>query len=1041
MTRTVTSNKLLQTIAVALALAVLLLAAPGARAQSSPDQGPGGPVLVVTDPGDPFGTYYAEILRAEGLNEFAVTNTADLNAATLADYQVVVLAQTAVTDAQTTVLTNWVQGGGNLIAMRPDARLAGLLGLGTPTGTVSNGYIKVNTASSAGAGITADTMQIHGAADLTPVTDATTVATLYSSATASTSRPAVTLRSVGSAGGQAAAFTYDLARSIVATRQGNIAWAGQKRDGQINPIRSDDLFFPDWLDFSKVRIPQADEQQRLLANLITQMNLDRTPLPRFWYLPRGEKAAVVLTGDDHGHAGTIGQFNRYQQASQAGCSVADWQCVRSTSYVYPGTDITDAQAQAFQAAGFEIALHLSTDCADFTPASLADDWETQLPEFGDDYPSLSAPRTSRTHCIAWSDWASEPKVELSHGVRFDANYYYWPGAWVQDRPGMFTGSGFPMRFADANGSLIDVYQAATQLTDESEIDIDRHIQVLLDGALGSDGYYGVFTANMHTDDDDNPGADAIIEEAQARGVPVVSAVQMLDWLDGRNDSSFGDLSYDGTQLRFSVAPGSGARGLEAMIPVTAGTGDLSQLTRNGTRVPVTRRTVKGVDYRVFDAAAGSYVATYGPGDDTPPDTTVGTATVSGDSATVSFSSNESGAQFECRLDGGPFDSCDSPAHLTGLPDGSHTLTVRAIDLAGNIDPTPASTSFVTAGAPAQDTTPPDTTIAGATVTGSHARLTFSSNDTGAHFQCQLDGGAFAACTSPVDYNGLADGAHTFRAAGHRRRGQRRSDPGDAHLHHAGQRIDVRHDLPKLADPGRRRRVVAGRHGDGRRHGSARDRRQAHAARLGQGRRDRAGLVPAHRGQVPHRPAPEARRAPARARDSDGPRRQERECLPANEQERARKPGPPSHVDDRGHHDGTRRGRQPGNDQDPDPSPGAPTALGQPHQDRRRTKENHMRHGRFITTALVATAAMAIGPAWASAAPSPLIDDAQTDFAAAGAQTGTWAVEPGQVRLKLGTVAENFDARPRRQASRGPAGRVDQPRPADARHGHRRRRWS
>ena len=36
----------------------------------------------------------------------------------------------------------------------------------------------------------------------------------------------------------------------------------------------------------------------------------------------------------------------------------------------------------------------------------------------------------------------------------------------------------------------------------------------------------------------------------------------------------------------------------------------------------------------------------------------------------------------------------------------------------------------------------------------------------------------------------------------------------------------------------------------------------------------------------------------------------------------------------------------------------------------------MRHGRFITTALVATAAMAIGPAWASAAPSPLVDDAQ-----------------------------------------------------------------
>ena len=34
------------------------------------------------------------------------------------------------------------------------------------------------------------------------------------------------------------------------------------------------------------------------------MNLDKAPLPRFWYLPRGEKAAMILTGDDHGYGGT-----------------------------------------------------------------------------------------------------------------------------------------------------------------------------------------------------------------------------------------------------------------------------------------------------------------------------------------------------------------------------------------------------------------------------------------------------------------------------------------------------------------------------------------------------------------------------------------------------------------------------------------------------------------------------------------------------------------------------------------------------------------
>ena len=153
-----------------------------------------------------------------------------------------------------------------------------------------------------------------------------------------TSSPAVTVRSVGTSGGQVAAFTYDLARSVVYTRQGNPAWAGQERDGQA-PIRPDDLFFggsqPDWVDLTKVAIPQADEQQRLLANLIQFMNADRKPIPRFWYLPRGLKAAVVMTGDDHGFNGTPGRFDIYQANSPAGCSVANWECVRATSYIDP----------------------------------------------------------------------------------------------------------------------------------------------------------------------------------------------------------------------------------------------------------------------------------------------------------------------------------------------------------------------------------------------------------------------------------------------------------------------------------------------------------------------------------------------------------------------------------------------------------------------------------------------------------------------------------------------------------------------------------
>ncbi|MDA0163367.1 hypothetical protein OM076_24040 [Solirubrobacter ginsenosidimutans] len=602
-------------VAVVLAATALAGAHGAARAASVNPQ----PVLVVVDPADPFGRYYTEILRAEGLNAFDVEDVNALTTESLAGRSVVLLARTTSTDALVATLTSWVDAGGNLIAMRPDARLADLLGLGTISGQLPNGYLTIDTGSPAGSGLTGASMQFHGPADRWSLTSATPIARWSDSATADPDAPAVTQRAIGTAGGQAAAFAFDLARSVVYTRQGNPAWAGQERDfGQDSLRRSDDLFFgakpgdvqPDWVDLNKVQIPQADEQQRLLANLITQMSADRVPMPRFWYLPRGLKAAVIMTGDDHGVGGTVARFQRLATDSPAGCSVDAWTCLRMTSYVFPGTPLTDAQVAAFQDQGFEIGLHVNTGCADFTAATLAANWTTQLPLLKAAWPSLAAPTTNRTHCIAWSDWASQPKVERAQGIRLDTNYYYWPGTWVRDRPGMFTGSGFPMRFADTDGTLIDVYQAATQITDESNMTIPTHIDTLLDNALGPKGYYGVFTANMHTDQPNHAGANAIVASATAHGVPVIAAKQMLKWLDGRNGSTFGSITYAAGQLHFSLSRAAGADGLEAMLPTAGPRGPLLALARGGVAVPTTTRTVKGVEYAVFSAESGEYTATY-----------------------------------------------------------------------------------------------------------------------------------------------------------------------------------------------------------------------------------------------------------------------------------------------------------------------------------------------------------------------------------------------------------------------------------------------
>ena len=163
--------------------------------------------------------------------------------------------------------------------------------------------------------------------------------------------------------------------------------------------------------------------------------------------------------------------------------------------------MTDAQAGTYAAAGFEIALHVtvSNGCVSSVYNGEDADFTMQLLAFGAKFPSLPAPRTNRTHCVSWDDWAGMANAELNHGVRLDTNYYAYPASWIAGSPGFMTGSGIPMRFTDLDGSTIDVYQAPTQMNDEAGQVYSFTVDALLDRAVGAEGYYGFFVANMHAD--------------------------------------------------------------------------------------------------------------------------------------------------------------------------------------------------------------------------------------------------------------------------------------------------------------------------------------------------------------------------------------------------------------------------------------------------------------------------------------------------------------------------------------------------------------
>jgi hypothetical protein len=155
-------------------------------------------------------------------------------------------------------------------------------------------------------------------------------------------------------------------------------------------------------------------------------------------------------------------------------------------------------------------------------------------------------------------------------------------------------------------------------------------------------------------------------------------------------------------------------------------------------------------------------------DTVPPDTTINSNPanpINSSSAAFTFSGSDSGsgvASFECKLDSGTFAPCTSPKNYTSLSDGSHTFQVRAIDVAGNQDPSPAGYTWVV------DTTGPSTTISSTPTNPTNstsATFVFSATDAGsgvASFECKLDAGSFAPCSSPTNYPSLSAGSHTFQ---------------------------------------------------------------------------------------------------------------------------------------------------------------------------------------------------------------------------------------------------------------------------------------
>jgi hypothetical protein len=159
--------------------------------------------------------------------------------------------------------------------------------------------------------------------------------------------------------------------------------------------------------------------------------------------------------------------------------------------------------------------------------------------------------------------------------------------------------------------------------------------------------------------------------------------------EGELESFLGETEADGSG-NWSLTYGAAIPGGTRIAATQTGTEGTSELSFATTATPPVEQGGGGGGSGGKKGGKGSAK------DTTPPQTTItkGPKTKTRSrTAKFKFVSSETGSKFECKLDRKPFKRCKSPKKYKGLKPGKHVFKVRAVDKAGNVDPTPAKKKF------------------------------------------------------------------------------------------------------------------------------------------------------------------------------------------------------------------------------------------------------------------------------------------------------------------------------------------------------------
>ncbi|WP_318349268.1 hypothetical protein [Aquipluma nitroreducens] len=576
------------------------------------------PILVLTSDQD-FGEYAGEILKADGFNEFVMEKLSDSKVTLdyISGFDIVILAEAKLSKYQLETLIGYVKNGGNLIAFRPDNKVCDLFGLADQKSTTSEGYISVDDKSDIGKGILTETLQFHGIADNYKLAGAQKIADLFDKSYPPRKWPAVVINRYGR--GHAIAFTYNLPKSIVYTRQGNPLFAGVEKDG-IPGLRGMDLFTDGWVDTSKNTINQADEHMNLFAHCIEYLSSGAKPLPRFWYLPDSLKCLAVLDndGEDNNESDFEPQFRD-----------VDSMGAKMTIYIKDVDKVSKEWVDKWTAKGYEIAAHPNDTEEAANPTwnrmdSILGDIKTQIAtKFG------LPIRTNVNHWFVWvgreadgtPDFAAQAKLEEKHGIEMDANYAHYDMNSNQGRhflgsPGInqgnYNGSGLVMKYGDPEGKIVNVYQRFNSVYDQQYMErkdpegFFNCFKGLVDRSLNNE-VYSIVSIKSHNNEYyfSKEPLMKMLAYAKDNNIPVWTALELLDFLKMKDEASFTDFNWTKNQLNFKLSSGlKNSHGLTFMLPLIHGGLKIKSITIDGFSPKFEKRMIKGSEYAMVTVNPG-----------------------------------------------------------------------------------------------------------------------------------------------------------------------------------------------------------------------------------------------------------------------------------------------------------------------------------------------------------------------------------------------------------------------------------------------------